>query len=79
MTYTTIKIPVESHRLITALSERSNKTKQEVLLQSLKDFEDKLFWEQCSERYAQLAAESYCNEDEQIYQGTLMDGIEDEY
>jgi len=79
MTYTTIKIPVESHRLMAVLAEKSKKTKQDVLFLSLKDFEKKLFWEQCSARYAQLATEEERNDNEQLYENTLLDGLEDEY
>ena len=75
MNYTTIKIPVETHRKIKSLAKKTNLPQQDLLAATLRDFEEKLFWDKCDEAYSKNDRD----EDDQLYENTLMDGIEDEY
>ncbi len=79
MTYTTIKIPVDAHKLIASLALQSNQTKQDVLMQSLKEYESKIFWENCRARYEEVSKDKDPNEDVTLYENTLSDGLDDEY
>lgn len=79
MTYTTIKIPVDAHKLIASLALKSNQTKQDVLIHSLKEYETKIFWENCRSRYEEVAKDKDQNLDSNLYENTLSDGLEDEY
>jgi hypothetical protein len=81
MDYTTIKIPVDTHRLIKILAQQSNMQQQELLTKCLKDYETKLFWEQALAKYSEIAATTNNSpgEDESLYDNTLMDGLDDEY
>lgn len=75
MNYTTIKIPVETHRKIKLLAKKANLNQQELLAATLADFEEKIFWDKCDEAFAKNKQ----SEDSKLYENTLMDGIEDEY
>lgn len=82
MEYTTIKIPSQTHKLIKALAQKASIAQQELLEISLKEYERKLFWEECQQKYEELALsdkfEEY-NEDLKLYENTLLDGLDNEY
>lgn len=77
MSYTTIKIPVETHRKLKSLSLLTMISQQDLLNKCLLDFEANLFWEKCESAYAKN--NTIGNIDELLYSNTLSDGIEDEY
>jgi hypothetical protein len=83
MDYTTIKIPVEMHRLIKNLAITANIAQQEVLQECLKDYEKKIFWEKFNLKYKEITDEKITHlsddNDEILYENTLLDGLYDEY
>jgi len=81
MSYTTIKIPVEIHKKIKFLSSQAKIAQQELLIQCLLDYENKLFWIEFNNAYsvAKTNEETSINDDELLYENTLMDGLDDEY
>jgi hypothetical protein len=78
MTYTTIKVPVTTHKLIKDLCLLANMPQQELIYNCLQDYQKKLFWEQCNTAYSNV---NNINDpdDLALYENTLLDGIEDEY
>jgi len=78
MSYTTIKIPETTHKLIKDLCELSNLSQQKLIFNSLQDYKKKLFWEQCNSAYSE-AKNVDDSDDLSIYENTLLDGIDDEY
>lgn len=78
MDYTTIKIPVSTHLIIKELCQLSNESQQKIIFKSLQAYKEKLFWENANTSYARLNSVQNQNEDK-LYENTLMDGIEDEY
>ncbi len=79
MTYTTIKIPKELHVWIGDLAAKTHLSRQEVMQRSLKELEEKLFWEECQNRYKALADSGIIDDELRLYENTLADGLEDEY
>lgn len=78
MNYTTIKVPVSTHKLIKDLCVLAKLPQQELIYNSLQDYKKKLFWEQCNSAYSKLI--NVNDEDDlSFYDNTLLDGIEDEY
>jgi hypothetical protein len=78
MNYTTIKLPVTTHKLIKDLCILAKLPQQEIIFNSLQDYKKKLFWEQCNSAYSKL--DNINDKDDwRIYENTLIDGIEDEY
>jgi len=78
MSFTTIKIPDSTHKLIKDLSLLTNLPQQKLIYNSLLEYKKKLFWEQCEIAYSKLN-NADDSEDSKIYENTLLDEIEDEY
>jgi hypothetical protein len=82
MEYTTLKISKSVHKLIKDIALKENIPQNEVLDLSLKEYEKKLFWEKCKNAYEALSVAEdkidYQSEQE-LLDGTLMDGLDDEY
>ncbi len=55
MTYTTIRIPVDAHKLVKELSAKTKLAQQVVLERALKIFEEQQFWEECRIAYENLS------------------------
>ncbi len=78
MNYTTIKIPESTHKLIKDLCLLSNISQQKLIYDSLQDYKKKIFWEKCNIAYSE--SENIADQDDlNLYENTLMDGIDDEY
>jgi len=82
MTYTTIRIPTETHQLIKELSKKTQEAQQEVVNHALRIYEEQQFWEDVAKFYEDLVNDpvAYAEELEErkLYENTLMDGLEDE-
>ena len=81
MTYTTIRIPTETHQLIKELSKKTQEAQQEVVNHALRIYEEQQFWEDVAKFYEDLVNDpvAYAEELEErkLYENTLMDGLED--
>ena len=78
MNYTTIKVPVTTHKLIKDLCELAQMPQQELIYNSLLDYKKKLFWEQCNSAYSKVN-NTNVTDDSSLYDNTLLDGLDDEY
>ncbi len=82
MNYTTIKIPVETHRLIKSLAAVSNMAQQDLIEKCLRIYEEQIFWEQCRAAYSELSdrkPDQNETDDTKLYENTLADGLDEEY
>lgn len=78
MDYTTIKIPKSTHQIIKDLSLMTDLPQQQLIYNSLQEYKKKMFWEQCKLAYSNSSGNNN-DEENNLFDNTLMDGIEDEY
>ena len=82
MTYTTMRIPTETHQLIKELSKKTQSAQQDVLNRALRIYKEQQFWEECTKAYEDLANDPVAHAEElaeqKLWDCTLMDGLEDE-
>lgn len=77
-----VRIPRDTHEKLRQLAKERHETVGQVVSEMVQEAEDQRFWEEFRESVARLKADPDMwrefQEEQRLYDGTLMDGLEPE-
>jgi predicted transcriptional regulator len=82
MSSLTVRINEKSHKALRELAAETGQSMQSVLAKAIEEYRRKRFWEEVNAGYAALRSDPKAWKEEleerALFEGTLMDGLEDD-